>query len=528
MALTEQQLDALVAEVLSGGQERFLEELTDSAVSRFTKAMEGLGGTQVAEAQLEQLARDWPQEARRILAEYAPVISQEVAESVQSALMASHAEDDAAMQRYIESGAAIAGASAAGAATEGFARRAAEAARGIAEIVRRQNIVMESAAEKTWYEVCDEAVNRSVLGTMREKDIIARGVARMADIGCTRIAYGKDGKQTVANFVDVAVRRHVRTQTAQAGARMTTALLDAYGHDLVITDAHWGARPEHAEWQGKPCCMKGRKKVDGMEYPDIRDLTGYGTVTGLLGANCAHSINPYYPGITPLPDHDFKKLEKRYGMTSDEYYEATQKQRVWEQRIRKTKREIAVMESAGIGLESPTYVQKRLLLGKQQASVAQLCREKNLPRQYAREKAYGVAQQPRALRSVQRNKPQLQRGSHPASQELIDEMLDTVLSGVRTTKKPVYNPRIGSPGKTTIGYNENGAKHVSRSEIGKQYAPGDKELIDTMLHEELEARIWLNVHGRERYWELNGADDDVRHAYIQKIIDRFMRLKGIR
>lgn len=234
---------------------------------------------------------------------------------------------------------------------------------------------------------------------MPEREIVARGVARMGSIGCTHVTYGRDGRKTVSNFVDVAVRCHVRTQTAQAAGRMTMDVLASYGHDLVVTDAHWGARPEHAEWQGKPCCLRGRRKVDGAEYPDIRDLTGYGTVTGLHGANCTHSINPYYPGVTPLPDRDFEAFERHYGMTSDEYYEATQKQRAWERRIRQTKREVAALEQADFGLESPTYVQKRLVLGCQQASLAKLCREKNLVRQYDREHAYGVKEQPRALRT---------------------------------------------------------------------------------------------------------------------------------
>ena len=65
-------------------------------------------------------------------------------------------------------------------------------------------------------------------------------------------------------------------------------------------------------------------------------------------------------------------------------------------------------------------------------------------------------------------------------------------------------------------------------EIGKQKLPGSKELADTLLHEELEARIWLNKHSREQYYEFNEAKDETeKHAYIQKVVDRFLKLKGI-
>ena len=55
------------------------------------------------------------------------------------------------------------------------------------------------------------------------------------------------------------------------------------------------------------------------------------------------------------------------------------------------------MDSAGIGLENPTYVQKRLLLGKQQRELKAWTNANKLPCAHDREKAYGVAKQPRAL-----------------------------------------------------------------------------------------------------------------------------------
>ena len=57
------------------------------------------------------------------------------------------------------------------------------------------------------------------------------------------------------------------------------------------------------------------------------------------------------------------------------------------------------MDSAGFGLENPAYVQKRLLLGKQQRELKAWTNANKLPRAYDREKAYGVAKQPKVLYS---------------------------------------------------------------------------------------------------------------------------------
>lgn len=66
------------------------------------------------------------------------------------------------------------------------------------------------------------------------------------------------------------------------------------GCDLVEVTAHAGARPEHAEWQGKVYSRSGKSK----KYPDLVEVTGYGTGPGLGGWNCRHSMFPFYENIS--------------------------------------------------------------------------------------------------------------------------------------------------------------------------------------------------------------------------------------
>lgn len=182
--------------------------------------------------------------------------------------------------------------------------------------------------------------------------------------------------------------------------------MDEWGLDLVFTSAHFGARPEHATWQGKVFSRSGSSP----DYPALVEATGYGTVTGLCGANCRHTMTPYVEGYSKLPDTDWSEQERLTGMASDEYYEATQRQRRYEATIRRTKREIAVGRELGLDMTD-----KRVLLGRQQARVRQWCAEKGLPRDYGRERAYGVGRQPRSLSpgalSARRAKAPLFEGS---------------------------------------------------------------------------------------------------------------------
>ena len=344
-----------------------------------------------AEVDLLTLSRAFPAKASVILLKYRDRISEEVQSEIEDTL-------NAAVEEDLESLAKIYGtvAAAEGASTH-FAQVSKQTAIGVSQIIERQNVALSQSLQDVWYKVSAEAVTAVNQGLKPREKVLADGVVKLMDAGINVIPYHKDGKPTVTNHVDVALRRHITTQVSQAGGRMSLEAMDLYGHDLVITDAHYGARPTHAYWQGLPCCRSGQKTVDGVTYPDMVSLTEYGSVTGLKGANCRHMIFAYYPGISRLPDREFKAHQEKFGVTSDEYYAATQRQRELERRVRKTKREIAGLEEAGIGLENPTYVNKRLLLGSQQKRLNSFCKENKLIRLYEREKAYGVAKQPRAL-----------------------------------------------------------------------------------------------------------------------------------
>lgn len=92
------------------------------------------------------------------------------------------------------------------------------------------------------------------------------------------------------------------------------------------------------------------------EYPDFVEKCGYGSVTGIGGANCRHSFHPFIESVSERTytdaELDAMKPENRPKIKFEgrEYddYQATQKQREIERTIRKLKRRKAAFEAAGL------------------------------------------------------------------------------------------------------------------------------------------------------------------------------------
>lgn len=412
MALTAADIERVCGNVTQGSERQMLEALADAIVSHLQAGTAGEWDEQA----LLQLAEDWPAKADEIMAGYSASIDSEVRAEVRQALTGSMlAEAALAAAAYAAMGRDKAQADAYRAAETAYKRaadkarmarlqakaeqRAEEAAQRAAQAVRRLNLGMRQQSAQAFRDAMKDAVEQWVGNAKTRASIVEGAVQALGD--AFRVQYASGAKTSV----DVAINRALTTELSQTDGENTLAAMRELGCPLGITDAHYGARPSHAAWQGRPFGIDGEVVMDGVRYPSMAELTGYGTAGGLKGVNCRHSINPYWPGITELPDTEFlADRAKHNGMSSDDYYAATQRQRAYERAIRKSKAGIAQMERAGIGLESPAYAQERLVLGNRQRQLRSLCSANNMTRQPARERAYGTSSQPRALtakRSIQ-------------------------------------------------------------------------------------------------------------------------------
>lgn len=236
--------------------------------------------------------------------------------------------------------------------------------------------ISKRAVHDLFVNACDTAYMQAMSGMISPRQAVREALETIVD-GGVYVEYPGGRKDTI----ETATARAVRTGISQASGRIQIARMDEMDVDLVQVSSHLGARPEHAEWQGQVYTRSGLNP----KYPDFVAVTGYGTVTGLCGANCRHSFGPYFEGQgNPFEQFDVEENKKQY--------ELEQQQRTLERRIRKTKRETMSWRTARDAETDPEtravyeekYQKKASLLQKQNAAYNQFCEANGLKKQQDR------------------------------------------------------------------------------------------------------------------------------------------------
>ena len=142
--------------------------------------------------------------------------------------------------------------------------------------------------------------------------------------------------------IESAIRTNVITAVNQNMGQLQETRANEVGWDLMEISAHSGARPSHMKWQGKIVSLSGQKG-----YLSKADI-GYGEATGFKGINCRHSWYPYYKGTTrTYSQKQLKEWEDEKVVYNGEKmtkYEATQKQRYFERKIRQDKKDLKAQQ----------------------------------------------------------------------------------------------------------------------------------------------------------------------------------------
>lgn len=202
------------------------------------------------------------------------------------------------------------------------------------------NLVMTTAneAQMQFYNVMNKAYMEVSTGLKSYSQAILDSVKELSKEG-VNITYPSGQRRSIES----AVRMNILTSVNQTCGKLQEMRADELGWDLMEITAHSGARPEHAEWQGKIVSRSGTNK----KYLTLEDI-GYGEITGFKGVNCRHDWYPYYEGSSR--NYSNKELEKLknetviYNGKKIKKYEATQIQRKMERQIRNDKKELSGLQ----------------------------------------------------------------------------------------------------------------------------------------------------------------------------------------
>lgn len=203
----------------------------------------------------------------------------------------------------------------------------------------------------------DKAVLKVSSGAFDYNTSIRDAVRELTDSGVQMINYSSGWH----NRVDVAARRAVMTGISQISSQYTKQAMEIMDTRYVETTAHIGARDvegpngweAHTKWQGGWFYWSKSGEKDPLgKYPDFIRETGFGYVTGICGANCRHGYHAVIPGVNE-PTYTKEQLRNidpppfEYQGKKYTAYEATQKQRQIETKMRELKRRLIGTKASG-------------------------------------------------------------------------------------------------------------------------------------------------------------------------------------
>ena len=186
-------------------------------------------------------------------------------------------------------------------------------------------------------------------GAFDYKTAVKQAVDSLAD-DMPMVTYPSGHKDSI----EVAARRAILTGVNQTAGKLQEARMDEMGCEFVETSAHGGARPSHAEWQGRQFHRGGAVTYKGKYYPDFYEATHYGSGDGIYGWNCSHTHFAIFPELGAPPQWTRAELEalnaRNIEWNGKKYtaYEISQMQRARERNVRRWKKRYLAEDAAGL------------------------------------------------------------------------------------------------------------------------------------------------------------------------------------
>lgn len=234
--------------------------------------------------------------------------------------------------------------------------------------------IMYSPLMDFYRDTLDNAMWDILLGAFDFHTALSRAVNQMTNSGVRYIDYNS-GKRF---RVDVAARMAIMTGFRQVQGKINEQVAEELGADQYEVSAHTGARPTHQPWQGRVYTMQ-----------QLIDVCGLGRADGLLGVNCYHDYDAFPPGsIRNYTDEQLADMIREEN-TPREYngkqyttYEALQRQRYMERKMRKTRQDIRLLQRGGAS-DQDIMLKKARYQGQMQ-TYKDFSEKMHLPEQWSR------------------------------------------------------------------------------------------------------------------------------------------------
>lgn len=228
-------------------------------------------------------------------------------------------------------------------------------------------------SQQTYVDAIDKVYMQVVSGAFDYATSINTIVQELADKGIT--LKDKLGRNVQ---LEVAVRRNIMSGIQFTANNINRDVEKQLGCDGYEVTAHVGARPSHAEEQGKQFALdiEAAEKYKIGLWSDVEHLWNE--------YNCRHTYFGIILGVSE-PIYSDKEL-KEYKNTKVKlngkeipYYEATQKQRQLENIVRKKKRAVQTLEKAGQDIK-----EAKTKLAIAQKNLNEFCKNTGLQKDYSR------------------------------------------------------------------------------------------------------------------------------------------------
>lgn len=232
------------------------------------------------------------------------------------------------------------------------------------------NDTAELADKQEFLNVLNKAAGKTVSGIESRQAAMRQCIKEMTDKGIPAFVDKRGREWSPEAYVNM----DIRTTVANTAQQAQFDRMDDYGLTLVEVSSHSGARPKCAKDQGKIFNRSGGggyttdlhgRKIRYYAWSE----SSYGEPDGILGINCGHQIYPFTPGVsyqTYFPEPEEENAEA---------YKKAQQQRELERRVRKSKRECMMLETAG---DPEGARQAQQLLKQRQDALRKFCGDNGL------------------------------------------------------------------------------------------------------------------------------------------------------